>query len=53
MSIVMYHPEQDALLIYLTVHQCWWDMLSIRLKTNDLTPMQMLLDWGWELVGEL
>ena len=53
MTLVMYHTEQDALRVYLCYRQCWADMVDVQDRTGTLTPLQWLLDWGWEVVGEL
>lgn len=53
MHLVMYHAEQNALRIFLTAPRCWEDMYDIWLRTREPTSMTSLIEWGWELVGEL
>ncbi len=53
MFLVCYNAEQDALRIYLCGPGCWEDMYDIYALKRERTSFQMLLDWDWEVVGEL
>lgn len=49
MILVMYHAEQNEFRFYDTVYRGWVDMMNID-SHCELSP---LVEWGWELIGEL
>lgn len=51
--LVMYHAEQNMLRLYLTYPGCWSDMISAWESKREHTPLVLLMEYGWELVGEL
>lgn len=50
MILVFWHDKQEALRFYDTVAEAWVDMAGHYLGPTSLA---MLVDWGWELLGEL
>jgi hypothetical protein len=49
--LVCYHAEQDALRFYDCGLQCWEDMIwFLKGKPTSLTQ---LMEYGWEVIGEL
>lgn len=54
MILVCYNEEQDCVRLYNTEqgYKCWTDMESIGFPRR-LTSLAQLIDWGWEVVGEL
>lgn len=54
MILVCYHPEQNALRLYDCApdRECWVDMALI-FPPNRKASLAMLIDWGWEVIGEL
>lgn len=51
MILLMYNEEQDALRLFDT-DGFWVDMFDLYHRDGRRTDLQMLLDCGWELVGD-
>lgn len=51
MILVMYNAEQDAVRFYDTVAREWEDMIYVMFVRGG--SLSTLIEWGWELIGEL
>lgn len=53
MLLVCYHEEQNALRLFMCGTRCWEDMYEIWFNTRERTDLNMLMEYGWEVIGEL
>ena len=53
MILVCYHEEQDALRFYDCGLQCWEDMIYTHVFKSREMSLALLMEWGWEVIGEL